>query len=63
MPTSEETEARRDGFIVRELASGKEVSFVACAKGGRMRETSLAGLLRNMAEQFYVEDTREATHA
>jgi hypothetical protein len=52
----------RDGFVVRELGTGKEVSFIACDKTGSSRERTEMGLLRNMNwDAFYVEDTRDVT--
>lgn len=50
----------RDGFVVRELGTNKEVHFVACDKNDRMRERVEDGLCRNMNfDAFYVEDTRD----
>lgn len=51
----------RDGFVVRELETGRELGFIPCSHDGRMREKVETGLiLRIDSERSYVEDTREA---
>ncbi len=50
----------RDGFVIRENETGKEVDFIACDKDWRMREKVEDGLLMRVDfERFHFEDTRD----
>lgn len=55
-----ETETRRDGFEVVTFA-GEVIAFIPCDYDHeRMRERTLMGLLRNMRDDCFVRDTRDA---
>lgn len=51
---------KRDGFVVTEMESGKEIDFIPCSYASETtRDRVLAGILRNMdTDRFLVGDTR-----
>jgi hypothetical protein len=52
--------ADRDGFIVYNIETGKEVHFVECQKNGPNREQAYVGMLmRTDLGKYIIADTRE----
>ena len=50
----------RDGFVIREIATGEEAGFIACDKDDRPREKVEMGLLRRVdTDRHFVADTRD----
>lgn len=59
-----EKKKKRDGFVVREQGTDKEVSFIECTYNGNMRDRVESGLVNHTdLDRFYVEDTRDSENS